>query len=125
VTEYVITITITASGTNYKTVTKTVTITVKPATAKIASVKNTASKKATVKWSKLSYVSGYQIQYGTNSNFSGAKTVTISGASTVSRILSGLTKGKTYYVRVRVYKMVGKTKLYGAWSAKKSVKISK
>ena len=36
-----------------------------------------------------------------------------------------LTKGKTYYVRVRSYKTVSGTKYYSAWSSKKSVKISK
>ena len=119
------TITITAGGANHKTVTKTVTVTVNPAATKLTGVTNTSGKKATVKWSKLSYVSGYQIQYGTSSSFSGAKTVTVSGASNVSKVLSGLTKNKTYYARIRTYKTVGSTKLYSDWSAKKSVKISK
>lgn len=118
-------ITITAGGANHNTVKKTVTITVKPAATKITSAKNSSGKKATIKWSKLSYVSGYQIQYGTKSNFSGAKTTTVNGASKVSKELTGLTKGKTCYIRIRTYKTVGGTKLYSAWSAKKSVKISK
>ena len=119
------TITITAGGINHRTVTKTVTVTVNPAATKLTGATNTSGKKATIKWAKNSYVSGYQIQYGTSSSFSGAKTVTVSGASSVSKVLSGLTKNKTYYVRIRTYKTVGSTKLYSAWSAKKSVKISK
>lgn len=118
-------ITITASGANHKTVTKAVTITVKPAATKITSASNSSGKKATIKWSKLSYVSGYQIQYGTKSNFSGAKTINVSGASKVSKELIGLTRGKTYYIRIRTYKSVENTKIYSVWSAKKSVKINR
>ena len=79
----------------------------------------------TVKWGKNSKATGYQIQYSTGSSFSSYKTVTVSGASSVSRVIGSLTKGKTYYVRVRAYKTVSGTKYYSAWSAKKSVKISK
>lgn len=35
-----------------------------------------------------------------------------------------LTKGRTYYVRFRTYKTVGKAKYYSAWSALNNVKIS-
>ena len=118
-------ITVEAGNDDYKTITKKVTITVKPATTKLTSVKNSSSKKSLIKWSKLSYVSGYQIQYGTSKSFTGAKTINIGRASTVSKNLSGLTKGKTYYVRIRAYKTVKNTNIYSAWSAIKSVKISK
>ncbi|MCD8148979.1 MAG: BspA family leucine-rich repeat surface protein [Clostridiales bacterium] len=92
----------------------------------LSSVKNSASKKMTVKWSKKSRVTGYQIQYSTSSSFSsGNKTVTVSGASSKSKVISSLTKNKTYYVRIRTYKTVSGTKYYSAWSSKKSVKISK
>lgn len=119
------TITITASGTNHKTVTRTVTVTVKPAATKLSGATNTKGKKATIRWSKLSYVSGYQIQYGTKSSFSGAKTVTVNSSSTTAKVLSGLAGGKTYYVRIRSFKTVGGTKLCSTWSGKKSVKIRK
>ncbi|MCD8149439.1 MAG: leucine-rich repeat protein [Clostridiales bacterium] len=92
----------------------------------LSSVKNSAAKKMTVKWSKKSGVSGYQIQYSTSSSFSsGNKTVTVSGASSASKVVSSLTKGKKYYVRVRTYKTISGTKYYSAWSSAKSVKISK
>ena len=116
-------VTITAGDANYKTVTKTVTIIVKPEAIKVTSVKNSSSRKAIAKWSKLSYVSGYQIQYGLKSSFKGAKTITVNGASRINKVLTGLTKGKTYYVRLRTYKTVGSTKLYSEWSGKKRVKI--
>lgn len=93
---------------------------------KLSSVKNTSSKKATVKWKKTTKVTGYQIQYSTSKTFkSGNKTVKVSGAKKVSKVLSKLKKGKTYYVRVRTYKKINGKTYYSAWSSKKKVKISK
>ncbi|MCC8075842.1 MAG: leucine-rich repeat protein, partial [Clostridiales bacterium] len=91
----------------------------------ISSLKNSASKKMTVKWGKNTKATGYQIQYSTSSSFSSYKTVTVTSASTVSKTISSLTKGKKYYVRVRAYKTVSGTKYYSAWISTKSVKISK
>ena len=81
----------------------------------------------TVKWKKGSGITGYQIQYSTSKKFTAktTKTVTVAGAKKISKVLSKLTKGKTYYVRVRTYQTVSKTKYYSAWSAVKSVKITK
>lgn len=118
-------ITIKATGGNLKAVTKKVTITVNPAAVKLTSAKNTASNKTTIKWSKFSYVSGYEVQYSTNSNFKGAKSVKVNKASASQQVISIFVKGKTYYVRVRAYKTYSKTSIWGSWSAKKSVKISK
>jgi hypothetical protein len=91
----------------------------------ISSLKNSASKKMTVKWGKNSKATGYQIQYSTSSSFSSYKTVTVSKNSTVSKTISSLTKGKKYYVRVRSYVTVNKTKYYSSWSSTRNVKISK
>ncbi len=99
--------------------------TVRLVATSISGLKNSSSKKMTVKWSKKSSVTGYQIRYSTDSSFSSYKTITLSGASRVSKTISGLTKGKRYYVRIRTYKTVSGTKYYSAWSSKKSVKISK
>ena len=80
----------------------------------------------TASWKKLSGVTGFQIQYSTDKNFkSGNKAVTVKKASAVSQAISGLTKGKTYYVRIRSYKTVSGKNMYSAWSAAKSVKITK
>ena len=88
----------------------------------ISSVKNSSSKKMTVTWSKNSKVTGYQIMYVTGST---SKTVTVSGYKNVSKVISSLTKGKTYKVYVRSYKTVSGTKYYSAWSSAKSIKITK
>ena len=92
----------------------------------VSSVINSASKKMTVKWGKNAKANGYQIQYSTDKTFkSGTKSVGIASASTVSRVIGSLTKGKTYYVRIRTYKTVGSAKYWSMWSVAKSVKISK
>ena len=93
----------------------------------LSSVTNSASGVVTAKWaSKNTKATGYQVQYSTSSSFaSGNKTVTATRVSTLSKKITGLTKGKTYYIRVRVYKTVDGTKYYSAWSSKKSVKVSK
>lgn len=83
----------------------------------------TSKKSITVKWKKVSGVTGYQVQYSTNSSFKNAKSATVKGASKTSKKISGLKKGKKYYVRVRAYKTVNGKKVYGSWSAKKSIKV--
>lgn len=117
----IVTITIKASETStYKAATKQITVTVKPKTVKISSLSNKKSKKLVVKWQRNSGVSGYQIQYSTNSGFSGAKTMTIRSNKTLSKTLPVI-KGKIYYVRIRTYK----GNLYSAWSSSKKLKIIK
>ncbi len=100
--------------------------TVRLTSVSVSSLKNSSSKKMTLKWAKNSKATGYEIQYSTSSSFSSSSTkkLTISSAATVSRTIGSLTKGKTYYVRIRSYKKVSSTKYYSAWTTK-SVKISK
>ena len=40
-----------------------------------------------------------------------------------NRTLKKLKKGKKYYVRVRIYKVVNGNKIYSSWSTVKSVKV--
>ena len=116
------TVKITGKGNYSGTITKTFTIKPKKATLKTATSPKT--KKLKVTWTKDTTVTGYQIQYSTSSTFkSGNKTKLITKNSTTSATLSGLTKGKTYYVRIREYKTINGTKSFGAYSAKKTVKI--
>ena len=105
----------------YSIVSKQLTTATKPAAP--TSVKATAgSKKATISWKKTT-CTGYEIVYSTSSKFSSTKTVTVSSASTVKKAVTGLTKGKTYYFKVRAYKTVGSTKVYSAYSKVVSVKV--
>lgn len=80
----------------------------------------------TVRWKKNAKANGYQIQYSMNKKFAKCnKTINITKAATVSRVIAGLTKGKTYYVRIQTYKTVGKARYWSIWSPAKSVKITK
>ena len=85
----------------------------------ITSVK-AQSKAFTVKWKKKSGITGYQIQYSTNSKFKkGNKSIKIKNAKTVSKKITKLKVAKKYYVRIRTYK----GKKYSKWSKKKNIII--
>ena len=83
-------------------------------------VKNEA---ITIKWKKKSGITGYQIQYSTNSKFNkkNSKTIKIKQAKKISKKITGLKSSKKYYVRVRTYKVVKKKISYSSWSKKKNV----
>lgn len=90
-------------------------------TTTIISVK-AQNKAFTVKWKKKSNITGYQIQYSTNSKFKkGNKSIKIKNAKTGSKKITKLKSNKKYYVRIRTYK----GKKYSKWSKVKSAKISK
>ena len=81
-----------------------------------------ASGKLTVRWKKAAGASGYQIQYAASRSMRGVRTVS---TSALTRTLSGLKKGSTYYVRIRAYKKVSGKTYYGAWSSVKNAKVRK
>ena len=90
-------------------------------TTTITSVK-AQNKAFTVKWKKKSSITGYQIQYSTNSKFKkGNKSIKIKSAKTVSKKITKLKVAKKYYVRIRTYKIVNKKTYYSNWSKKKCV----
>lgn len=102
--------------------------TIRMTPVKITSVKNAKGRKAVVKWTRNTKASGYQIKYSTSSRFpsSSTKYITVKSGSSCWKAISKLTKGKTYYICVRDYKLKnGKYKYYSGWSATKSVKITK
>lgn len=116
------TITITAAeGSKYQKATKKVTITVQPKAAAVKSVKRSNETTATVKWKKVSGISGYEIQYSTSSSFKNASKVKAASSKT-SVVLKKLQAGKKYYTRIRTYKVMGGTTYYSNWSAKKTIK---
>lgn len=81
-------------------------------------------KKGTLKvvWKVVSGSTAYRVQYSTKSNFSGAKTVTVSGEKTLNKTISSLKAG-TYYVRISSVKKVSGTSYYSAWTAAKKIAI--
>lgn len=74
-----------------------------------------------VKWKKKSNITGYQIQYSTNSNYKSAKTIKIKSSKTTSKTISKLKSGKRYYVRIRTYKTVKSKNHYSSWSKSKNI----
>ncbi len=103
--------------------TKTLSFKINP--VKTAVSKLTAGKKSIMVaiTKKSTQITGYQIQYSTSKTFSKATTKTISSYKTTKYTLKSLSAKKTYYVRVRTYKTVGKIKYYSGWSTYKYVKI--
>lgn len=90
-------------------------------TTTITSVK-AENKTIKVKWKKRANITGYQIQYSTNSKFKkGNKSIKIKSAKTVSKKITKLKSNKKYYVRIRTYKIVNKKTYYSSWSKKKNV----
>ena len=61
------------------------------------------------------------IEYAKKANFKGKKAVTVS-ASRKAKTIKRLSAKKTYYVRVKAYKVVDNEKVYTAYSAKKKVR---
>ena len=116
------TVKITGKGKYGGVITKTFTI--NPAKQEIQ--KLTAKSKAFfIDWAQKGSATGYEVQYATNSKFTGAKKVTITNSKTDKTTVSKLSANKKYYVRVRSYTTVGGTKYYGSWSATKTVTTKK
>ena len=118
----VITITV-AETARYKKTSCQITVTVRPTGTSLSGVTNTGSGKANVAWTRNKSVTGYRIQYSTDSQFKkNVITVNISKNQTTKTILSKLKEGSTYYVRIATYKNTG-SKIYSSWSKAKKVTI--
>ena len=91
-------------------------------TIKIEKIVRKGKGKVKVTWKKTAGVVGYQVQYSLNKKMKAAKK---KNCKTVGVTIKKLKKKKTYYIRVRAYKMNGKKKVYGKWSTVKKVKIKK
>lgn len=88
-------------------------------------IKKVAAKKKalTVKWQKKSGVTGYEVQVALKKNFKkGLKSQTIKSAGKTSVTIKKLKAKKTYYVRVRAYKVVNGETYISDWSAVKTKK---
>ena len=109
------------AGKKQSTSSKTVKVKA-PSKVKLTSAKNGKGKKLTVKWKKVTGAKGYQLQYAMNKKFKKKKSVQ---TKKTKYTIKKLKKKKTYYIRVRAYKMNGKKKVYGKWSTVKKVKIKK
>lgn len=85
------------------------------------SIKKSSKNYVKLSWSNIPGETGYQIarsKYRTKS-FAVVKTVSSKYKSAVIKT----TRNKTYYYRIRAYKTVNGTKIYGPWSSVRSYKL--
>ena len=76
--------------------------------------------KATLKWTNIANETGYQLSYSTSKD---GKYTTVKTKADVVKLTKALTKGKTYYFKVRAYKKTDSGTVYGSFSTVKSIKI--
>lgn len=93
--------------------------------SKVGSVKPkayTTNHSIKVSWAGINACSGYQLQYSKSKSFSSIiATRDITSKSTTFYVGKNFTKGNTYYVRVRAYKVANDVRYYGNWSSVKSI----
>lgn len=80
------------------------------------------TKTAKINWKKVTGASGYQVYRATSKNGKYSLKKTITSSSTLNYTNTGLTKGKTYYYKVRAYKLVNGIKIYSDYSSIKYIK---
>lgn len=117
------TVIITGKGNYVGTITKTFKIV--PKATIISSVKNSSKKSAKVTWKKDTQATGYEVYMSTTKKGKYKKVKTVTSNKTVTYKRTKLTKKKTYYFKVRSYKIIDAKKVYGAYSNIKSVRIKK
>ena len=101
----------------------TVVPSVKSAVGKVSALKLKQKKNTvTASWKKLTGAKGYQICYSMSKKWKGKKQKPVNKNNAV---IKNLKKQKTYYFRVRAYRMEGAKKVYGAWSSVKKINIKK
>lgn len=90
----------------------------------IKKIRNVKGRKIEIQYNKINKADGYQIRYSLKSNMMGSsKTKT---TTKTKYTLTSLKKKKKYYIQVRAFGYDSSDKkVYGKWSAKKSVKINK
>ncbi len=95
----------------------------------ISKLSNPSAGAMKVEFSTTTNCTGYELYYGIYSydveNNYGGTTVDVAKGTATGETIKNLQKGRTYYVKVRPYKVVAGYVFYGNWSAVKSVKIDK
>ncbi len=98
----------------YGTYSSVVSVTPKPAAPSNVKAVSASATSVKVSWNTVSGATGYQVFRSTSET--GSFTA-IGSVTTTSRDCPGLTTGTTYYFKVRAYKEVNGTKVYGAYSS--------
>ncbi len=112
-----------AVGNDTESIESTITVCTKPKRAELVSVKSLEKSEATLKWKKISGVSGYEISYATESfrKENTVKTIYVSNKN--KKTIKKLESGKIYRFKIRACKLYGSKKIFGAYSKIRSLKI--
>lgn len=78
--------------------------------------------KVKITWGNIQGESGYEISRSTSKT--GTYIVSDLVTTTKNAVIVSATKGKTYYYKVRAYKIVDGVKIYSPWSSVKSYKLN-
>lgn len=114
------TITVTAAGTS-KYNKATARISIKVSLAKPSLSLSYSNRSAKLTWTRVTGASGYKVYvYNPAKKKYECKLTKSSSIKSVTH--KGLIKGKTYYYKVRAFRNVGSKKVYGPYSAVRSVK---
>jgi len=89
----------------------------------VIKVKKSSSTSATISWEPVEYADGYRIYRATSKNGTYKSVKTITDPEKLSWKNTKLTKGKTYYYKVKAFVLNGETKSFGSYSSYKSVKL--
>ncbi|MDO5012839.1 MAG: alpha/beta hydrolase [Pseudomonadota bacterium] len=90
-----------------------------PAKASVSKVSSTKADQVSASVGKVAKAKGYQFAIAKDKSFKIGKAVKTS--TKASATFKQLADGETYFVKVRAYKLDGKKKIWGKWSAAKSV----
>jgi Listeria-Bacteroides repeat domain (List_Bact_rpt)/Bacterial Ig-like domain (group 3)/Fibronectin type III domain/The GLUG motif len=91
-----------------------------PARISLGKVSNTSIK---ISWYKVSEATGYEIYRSTSKTGTYTKIKTITSASISSYTNTSLARGRTYYFKVRAYKVVNGKKIYSSYTTVAYYKI--
>ncbi len=91
-----------------------------PATPSGVKAARASSTSIKVSWSSVSGATGYEVYRATSKTGTYTK---VTSTTSKSYTNTGRTKGKTYYYKVRAYRTVNGTKVYGSYSSVVSYKL--
>ncbi|RFU61105.1 InlB B-repeat-containing protein [Peribacillus glennii] len=99
---------------SYSSTVSGIPVLARPFGLKAAKASSTSTK---LSWSKVSEASGYEIFRAASSKGTYTKVKTLTSGSAVSYTNTRLTKGRTYYYKVRAYRIVDGKKIYSGFSS--------
>ena len=91
---------------------------------KLTKLSKNGKRSVLVQWDRKSDINGYEVQYSINRTFkSSTRTKVIKNRKISKCVISQLRKKRTYYVKIRSYKVVDGKKYKSIWSKVKRVRL--